>query len=69
MRVSKDAGPAGGLALRDAREERAPQGEGLAFSLPKDFVPNKKAPAHDRGLSHSSSRTVQYFATTGPPNL
>jgi hypothetical protein len=29
-RVSKDEGPAGGLALRDARRWRAPQGEGLS---------------------------------------
>src|SRR5258707_14640283 len=32
-RVSKDGGPAGGLALRDAREVRAPQGEGLPDCL------------------------------------
>src|SRR5205823_2481464 len=30
-RVSKDEGPAGGLALRDARQWRAPQGEDLSL--------------------------------------
>src|SRR5207244_10443150 len=30
-RVSKDEGPAGDLALRDARRWRAPQGEGLSL--------------------------------------
>src|SRR3954468_10016158 len=41
-RVSKDEGPAGGLALRDAREGRAPQGEGL----PDCFAPRNDGLAH-----------------------
>src|SRR5204862_4705097 len=38
-RVSKDEGPAGGLALRDAREKRAPQGEGLTAVAYHTAVP------------------------------